>query len=310
MNKLEVEARQKEQEDRANVLQQQQMKDREYQERMANLQLQQVHAEILRRQSEENHKKKLMQRSVDLSPGFDLASFPLSFSREKLTKSQKQQIMARELEQQLHDKQMRKDKLRTLDAEYDALQDSMIRSQNEIDRINRLNARLKVRDELTKSWSDNKRAKSMMRYIEGKNRTNPLEDSLYSADLLNGSQRTRNFQSAAIDLGEGKSSPASPVQQTAKRALFTGFKDIDEFSSKKRSPSKGRDRQTKQAPQLKKLTHKELAKLQETIRQNEISVLNAQIEEKFRQISSHSPAAATYHKKLLDEASALLVSAI
>jgi hypothetical protein len=256
--------------------------------------------------------------------------------------------MARELEQQLHDKQRQRDRLRTLDAEYDALQDSMIRSQNEIERINRLNARQKARDELMKSWSDKRRAKSMLRYIEGKKRTKPLEDSLHSTDLMNSSPPTRSFHSAAIDLGEGRPSPTSPLKLTAKKILFSGFDDLDDFDrsagSKKRSPSETPTVHPKQSPHSQKLSHNKLAKLQEQIRENEISILNAQIKEKVRQITSHSPlhftlvisksrrrrddqlqrqrmildgvrsgnspAAATYHKNLLDEASALLVTPI
>eukprot|EP00359_Climacostomum_virens_P006068 CAMPEP_0204909378 /NCGR_PEP_ID=MMETSP1397-20131031/8115_1 /ASSEMBLY_ACC=CAM_ASM_000891 /TAXON_ID=49980 /ORGANISM="Climacostomum Climacostomum virens, Strain Stock W-24" /LENGTH=373 /DNA_ID=CAMNT_0052079199 /DNA_START=48 /DNA_END=1166 /DNA_ORIENTATION=+ len=285
MERLDVEAKQKEQQDKEYSLQLQLAKEQELLERMHQKQLQQAHAEILRRQSEENHRKRLMQRSFDLSPAFDLSSFPLVSNEEKISKSQKQQIMAQELDRQMRDKQKRSAQVKHLDAEYDACQVSVWKSQNEIQRLREMQERLKVRDELTKSWSDNQRAKSIMKYIEGESKALPQNESnLLDSELptVRKSPKIRRHPEA-ISITPLEPIEIKPVSPT-----------VPEFN--KQTPISA----------MRSMTRRELAlQLQEQIRQNEINSLKTQISNRASRLSSHSPTAG-YHKKLLDEAAALL----
>jgi hypothetical protein len=281
IQKLDHEAKQKEQEDKDYRLQLQLIKEEEQLERTQQRQLKKAHAEILRRQTEEARKRRLMQRSFDLSPAFDQSVFPVMPAKEKVSKAQRQQQLAQELEQQVKDKQRKYAERKHLDAEYEASQVSEWRSQLEIARISAINDRLKVKEDLTKSWSDNQRTKSIMQYIEGKAKVKPLEDSPTSRELpsIRGSPKVRSPKS--IELPPSELVNSKPVPKTDFR----------------QSPAR-----------LGQLTRRDLAlQLQEQIKQQEVNSLKTQIMERAKRLSSQSPA-PSYHKHLIEEAASLLVT--
>lgn len=281
MDRLETEAKQKQHDDQAYQTQLQLIKDQERRERLQNKQLQQAHAEILRRQAEDNHKKRLKQRSFDLSPAFDLKSFPLPTSEENSLKSQKQQMMARDLEQQLRDKHQRRAEMKHLTTEYDAFQVSAWKSQNEMLRLQEIQERQRVKDDLTKSWSDNQRARTIMKFLEGKAKVNPLSEA-----------------SQASELASLRSSPV-------RRPESIQVTPVEHIEIRPDNPKP--NRLANQAPDFTPTSRRELAlQLQAQIRQNEINSLQAQISTKANRLSSHSPT-SDYNKKLMDEAAVLLV---
>lgn len=282
MDRLDTEAKQKEQNDKARQLQLQQFGEQERHERLQQKQLQLAHAEMLRRQAQDNHKKRLMQRSFDLSPAFDLATFPLIVNEERFTKLQKQQIMSQGLEQQLRDKEKKTAERRHLDAEFEANQASVWKSQIEANRIKEMQERLRVRDDLTKSWSDNQRAKSFMRYIEGEAKSKPLigsQSPLETTPRKNAlAYRRPTNELAYID--QGNLSPTSPMSSNSLAQSPVGDRHLSR----------------------RELAHQH----KEQLRLNEINDLKIQITANASRLSSHSPT-ASYHKKLLDEAADLIV---
>lgn len=283
MERLESEARQKELIDRTRLLQLQLSDEKDRKDRRHQKQLHKAHAEILRRQSEDNHKKRLMQRSYDLSPGFDLSSFPLAVRQEKYTKSQKQQIMAKDLTQQMHDKQKKIQEIRHSDAEYDSCQTSFWKSQVEMVRLQEIKHRLKVKDNLTKSWSEDRRVKSIKRYLENDTKAMPIDRRLRELSISSQSPNGMRY--------------ASPDEDHITRTL-----------AESASPAMSRSIHHGPIAEARRAARLELAeRVKERIRQGEINSLRDQVLAKAIRLSSHSPT-PSHHKKLLDEAAALLVS--
>jgi hypothetical protein len=125
-----TEARKKEEDDRAYQQHLQALKAQELEERLRKRQLCQAHAEVLRRQTEDNSRKRQMQRSFDLSPAFDLEAFPIFPNVERVSKFAKQEMFAKALEQQLLDKQRRDAENKSFDVNYEACQVSMWKYRN------------------------------------------------------------------------------------------------------------------------------------------------------------------------------------
>jgi hypothetical protein len=284
MDKLAHEAKKKEEDDKAYQRHLQALKDQELQERLRKRQLCQAHAEVLRKQTEDNSRKRQMQRSFDLAPAFDLEAFPILPEIERVSKAAKQQMMAQALERQMLDKQRRNAESKSFDVHYEASQVSMWKYQDETARTNEISDKHKAKLELTKAWSENQRARSLMKYIEGKTKALP------TTELPTPSQSPRpqrSIEVAALDPVEIK--PDAPKTPQLVPDL---------------APQASAGSQAK----VRHLTRREVAmQLQEQIRRNEVTSYQSQIAKKTNHVSSHLPQISSHNQKLMDEATSLLV---